>query len=191
MSHRSRHASRRRVVWFLAASLLLAASIYVIGTGRWVSVYAFFVQFHQRVLWGAYVLLFVPVLFAAFARAWGVTDIPHVEKVPELGGGRLDALCRRIQRAQRNDYDQAVVINELSELATKVIGLSRGLDPATTRRLCRSGGWGENDMLLDLVVHRKMPGSPGARFAPQCEQVLEAIERMLKGGTTVGSHPRR
>lgn len=176
----------------MVLSLGLSGAIYVIGTGRWIPVYAFLIQFHQRVLWVGYVILFVPVLLAVFLRAWGVKDVPQVEKTPELAGGKLEPLAQRIQHAQRNEYDQAILTNELSELATRVIALNRGIDLAAARRLCRSGKWKEDEVVLDLVAHHRMPDEPpGSRFVMRFERVLETIEHMLKGGRDIGSRPSR
>jgi hypothetical protein len=191
MSQRKKKVARRRAFWLVAASLILSGTIYVIGTGRWVSVYAFFAQFHQRILWAALLFLFVPFLLIVFLRAWGVEDLPYVEAVPELGTGRLGALADRLRRARRSAYDQALLINELAELATEVIALNEGVGPAVARRLCRSGRWSGDETILDLVVYNRMPDGSDAQFLQQFERVLGTIERMLKGGTKIEPRPSR
>jgi len=189
MSRRSKKVVRRRAFWLVATSVLLSGTIYVIGTGRWVSIYAFFAQFHQRILWAGFLMLFVPVLLIAFLRAWGVEDLPYVETVPELGVGRLEILVQRLRRARRSGYDQALLINELAELAAAVIALNEGVGPAAARRICRSGLWTGDKAILDLVVNHRLPDTSDAQFHAQFEHLLEAIERMLKGGTKI--EPRR
>lgn len=173
----------------MLATTLVSAATFTIGSGRSRSVYAFFVQFHEQTLWASLLLLFVPALIVVLFRTWGVEDIPHVEEAPELGSGRLQTLVRRIAGSRRDPYDQALLINELSELATQVIALNEGLDVSGARRLCRSGEWTEDAVILDLICYRRIPEPNDQRFIPQFEHVLRSIERLLKGGTDIESHP--
>jgi hypothetical protein len=184
-------SSRKGFVLLMLAATLVSGATFTIGSGRWRSIYAFFVQFHQQTLWASLLLLFVPALIVILLRTWGVEDIPYVEEAPELGSGRLRTLARRIARSRRDPYDQALLINELSELATQVIALNEGLDVSGARRLCRSGEWTEDAVILDLICYRRIPAANDQQFVPQFEHVLRLIERLLKGGTDIESHPSR
>lgn len=170
---------------------LLSGAIFTVASGRWRAIYAFFVQFHQQTLWGGLLLLFVPALIVILLRAWGVEDVPYVEALPELGPGLLQPLAQRIARSRRDEYAQALLINELSELAMQVIALNEGIDVSDARRLCRSGGWTRNEKILDLICNRRIRRADGRLFVSRFEQVLHSIERLLTGGTDIESHPSR
>jgi len=185
---RSRNA-RRRALWMILGGFSLAIAVFLLGTGRWIGIYGFFAQFHQRVLWGTLLFVFLPLLLIVFLRAWGVEDLPYTVEVPELGTGTLEPLARRLRRSRRHTYDQALMVNRLSELATEVIALNEGLDEAAARLLCRSGRWNENEEVLDLIVNRRLPEVDGVSFLAQFEQMLTTIETMLKGGTEIESRP--
>jgi hypothetical protein len=192
MRPRNKKRSSRKASLLLAlAAVVLSGAIFLAASGRWWAVYAFIVQFHQQTLWAGFVLLFVPTLIFILFRAWGVEDIPYVEEVPELGSGRLQPLVRQIDRSRRDAYDQALLINELAELATQVIALNEGVDASEARRLCRSGEWAKDEVILDLIRHRRIPATDDRRFIPEFEQILHSIERRLKGGTDIESHPSR
>ena len=178
-------------ILFTLAVIVLIAAMYLIASGRWQDVYAFFVQFHERILWTGLLLFFLPALLFLLLRAWGVEDVPYVEKVPDLGSGRFRALAQRIERSQKSEYAQALLINELSELATQVIALNEGIDVPAARRLCRSGKWTRDPMILDLIRDRRIPDPESRRFVPQLEIVLRSIEGLLTGGTESESRPSR
>jgi hypothetical protein len=191
MERRRSKAYRRRTFWLSVGVFVLFAALYSAATGQWRDVYAFFVQFHQRVLWSGLVLVFVPVLLVLYLRSWGVEDVPYVAEIPEVGTGRLRLLSQRLRGSSRSDYAQGPLIHALSQLAAEVIALNHGLDAAAARRLCRSGEWKENELILDLVVNHRLSEPKGTRFLDQFEDVLETIETMLKGGIDIGSDARR
>jgi len=182
---------RGRAFLFTLTVIFLIVAMYLIASGHWHNVYAFFVQFHQRTLWTGLLLFFVPALLVLLLRAWGVEDVPLVEDVPELGSGRFRTLAQRIEQSHRSEYDQALLINELSELATQVIALNEGIDLPAARRLCRYSKWAGDPMILDLIRDRRIPDPAGRRFVTQLETIQHSIETLLTGGTDSESRPSR
>jgi hypothetical protein len=191
MKQAKKTRSLKGAILLATAAVAIAGAIYVIESGHWREVHAFFVQFHQRILWAATVLVFAPVLVVLLVRAWGVEDIPYVVEVPELGTGRFRRLASRLSQSRRSVFDQAYLTNELSELATQVIALNEGIDAAAARRLCRSGGWDGDPMILDLIRQRRFPDLEDRNFIAQLETVLDSIERMLTGGADGESRSSR
>jgi len=172
----------RTVVAFLA-TVLVGAALFVIASGRWESVYAFVVQFHQRSLWAAPLALAIPVLLVVLIRAWGVEDVPYEEEAPEVGTGRLRRVARRFSRSPRNVYQQALLIDEVSEMASHVVAINEGLEASSARKVCRSGEWTHDPIIASLIRDRELPGSPDDPFIDRLERALTKIEHALKGGT--------
>jgi len=182
---RAREARRTRRTLFALALLIAAVggALFVVASGRWRGIYAFFVQFHQQTLWTALLALSIPALLVVLLRSWGIEDVPYVEEAPQLGSGRLKSLVRRIGRSPRDPYGQALLIDELCESATLVAALNEGLDPSVVRKLCRTGGVPEDDPVLrDLIADRKLSGNERDEFLARFRTTLDSIESALKGG---------
>jgi hypothetical protein len=155
---------------------------FLVASGRWQAVYAFLVQFHQRSLWAAPLVLAIPVLLLVLLRAWGVEEMPYEEEAPEVGSGRLGRAARRVFQSQRNVYQQALLIDEISEMASHVVAINEGIEVSGARRLCRSGDWTRDPIIASLIRDRELPGSPDEPFVERFERVLNKVERALKGG---------
>jgi hypothetical protein len=173
---------KRRVLLPIAA-IIVGSALFVIASGHWHTVYRFLVQFHQRSLWTTLLILAIPVFLVIFLRAWGVEDVPYEEEPPALGSGRLRRIVRRIGTSQRNVYRQALLVDQLSEIAAHVVAINEGLDVSKARKLCRSGEWTRHPVIASLIRERRLPGSEERPFVERFERVLRTLEKELKGGT--------
>jgi len=174
---------RRSMIFVSFAAILSSAALFVIGSGRWRDVYIFFVQFHQQSLWAALMVLSIPVLLVILLRAWGVENVPYEEDVPELGSGRLRDVARRVAKSHRNVYPQAMLVDELSEIASQVVAINEGLEASTVRKQCRSGEWTGHPVIARLIRNRELCGPDAESFATRFERVLAVVENTLKGGS--------
>ncbi|MFC2077289.1 hypothetical protein ACFLTM_00580 [Candidatus Bipolaricaulota bacterium] len=183
MMHARARPKRRGMILVSFAAILLSVALFVIGSGRWRDVYIFFVQFHQQSLWAALVVLSIPVLLVIFLRAWGVENVPYEEEVTELGSGRLSQVARRIAKSHRNVYRQALLVDELSEIASQVVAINEGLEASTVRKQCRSGEWAGHPVIARLIRNRELRGPDAESFVTRFERVLAVVESTLKGGS--------
>lgn len=169
--------------WLVIAALVIAGAIYAFASGRWLHVYAFIAQYPQSIHWAITLAVFVPILIGAFVKAWGVEDVPYTEEAVPLGSGRLHTLCKRIAGAESSPYIQAVIVNDLADLASHVVALKETSEAAVIRRRMHSGDWEKNEKLRSLICHEIPAGLDGRDFLEWYEDRLATIETYHRGAT--------
>ena len=125
----------------------------------------------------------IPVLLVTFLRGWGVEDVPFEEEAPELGTGRLSHVARRIAGSHRNVYRQALLVDELSEIASQVVAIDEGVEATDVRKRCRMGDWEGDPTIERLIRRRELRGQESETFVTRFDRVLTIVENTLKGGS--------